>query len=1467
MVDEHTIQKCLDALEEQEYKLLAWGDTEVEHTETELINLFNTVDSESAVLLFQALRKRALILPIPSAISQTTYRSRMAETVNLSKKLRQWFHNKKIQNSKTLVSDFRFVRRPRFYPRREFQATTVIDDIGQNFQLNDIQKNALSLIIGGDERFKLSGFQVRATERILNALNNSTANKSSGTIVCSGTGSGKTLSFYLPAISNLAQSLISDSSSKVRILAIYPRKELLRDQFKETFQQVRKLDNFLQRHGSRKIRIGTLFGDTFNADYLEDEMRKGGVSYDLLSCECGGQFVWHNERYVKQEEILDCKRCGKSIDSSELSITRQSTPPDILFTTTEMLNQHLGNSNYNHLFGARFGQSIPLVLLDEVHTYEGSTGAQTAYLLRRWMQKTNTRPHFVGLSATLSNASKFFANFVGVHENLVEKIEPLASEMIEEGAEYMLALRGDPVSQTALLSTSIQTVMLLRRMLDNESNNVSHGAYGTKSFVFTDDLDVNNRLFEMIADAEGWDHKFGDLSPSKPPLAFLRSSSHPEFAQQKYTLQQLGQDWSSAEYIGHSMDEHDRAVVSRTSSQDTGVDANANVIIATASLEVGFNDSSVGAVIQHKAPRGMASYVQRKGRAGRSRGMRPWMVTVLSDYGRDRIAFQRYESLIDPEIKQSKLPIENSHIQKMQACQATLDWLSSKIGKGNIWWSLRNPQGRQNNQFFIKLRNEVQKLIEGDSTVEALKRYLSWALKISQDTVERICWQGPRSLMMDFIPSLHQKLSTNWALGCEEWKSVSKQGSPLPEFFPPTLFSELVLPTLGIRTLRGPKDNRVEEWESLGFFQGLKEYAPGRISKRYALNHKYESDWLVPCNFEISPDAETAIAFEIDEAFGGSFFHLKSLSAENGTTFEVYKPSEILTSRVENSLITETSNAFLRWYSDFSTAENGTTHQTPKSSEWNGILSDITFFKHDQTSQIELTRYTKGSNSVINFKSGASSKVKFSWTENGSAVGIGTILYVDGIKWRFNFSREQLFNSLQEKDVVDSLRLTYTEWNFKQSPLFKNEFIGAWVFECILSAILRIAKENNQPVKTVLLNIDSKENYEIVLQTPVELFQLKQIDENAAEEQALQKEILTFLSNIEKLAKLKPLLQTLYCELTDNSFYSWAFDILSSTLSGGISNLVNTLLPDVAEGDVNVDSIWSDDELVVWLTENEAGGVGIIDRLEEIFITDPLSVLNHLSHCFEMCEYEQVNYDIHQILRQLNSDDELKTKFKQFREATDFHTRLTTLEVLRAAIAQLGITQTHSFNSILHTRILKAGGTEKNDDVTLKWLDEWDKLEKRMAFEVPLVSIAYILARGSDDPIDINNNKNKIIGQLWPRGRVVRNSSLQFYNRFAADKQLFERKIVYQMILSKTKYVEYSKSWLEEITSILSSSNQGKAELRLPTSMVAEINQILCQINLKTIDYHGLLFHMRVFKIKRQEDCLSLFIEMAETIQ
>ena len=98
----------------------------------------------------------------------------------------------------------------------------------------------------------------------------------------------------------------------------------------------------------------------------------------------------------------------------------RDTPPDILFTTTEMLNRKLGNSGEHELFGIGSDTPPTFLLLDEVHTYHGINGAQIAYLLRRWRlgraRKNNRHPLcIVGLSATLLDAEAFFAKLTACH--------------------------------------------------------------------------------------------------------------------------------------------------------------------------------------------------------------------------------------------------------------------------------------------------------------------------------------------------------------------------------------------------------------------------------------------------------------------------------------------------------------------------------------------------------------------------------------------------------------------------------------------------------------------------------------------------------------------------------------------------------------------------------------------------------------------------------------------------------------------------------------------------------------------------------------------------------------------------------------------------------------------------------------------------------------------------------------------
>lgn len=120
--------------------------------------------------------------------------------------------------------------------------------------------------------------------------------------------------------------------------------------------------------------------------------------------------------------------------------------PDILFTTTEMLNQRMGDDRFRHLFGIgeRAQRPVEMMLLDEVHTYAGSSGAQVAFLLRRWRRLLRRHVSFVGLSATLKDGARFFAQLTGLFEQASVEVTPANSDMIAEGAEYLLALRGDP---------------------------------------------------------------------------------------------------------------------------------------------------------------------------------------------------------------------------------------------------------------------------------------------------------------------------------------------------------------------------------------------------------------------------------------------------------------------------------------------------------------------------------------------------------------------------------------------------------------------------------------------------------------------------------------------------------------------------------------------------------------------------------------------------------------------------------------------------------------------------------------------------------------------------------------------------------------------------------------------------------------------------------------------------------------
>ena len=195
-------------------------------------------------------------------------------------------------------------------------------------------------------------------------------------------------------------------------------------------------------------------------------------------------------------------------------------------------------------------------------------------------------------------------------------------------------------------------------------------------------MDSTNRLYWDFLDAEGWSWPKRQNPKHNPhTLAHLRSPSQDQLKvgqRQDAAERDLdGQLWWLAQTLGHNIDGDVQKRVDRTSSQDSGVANDADVVIATASLEVGFDDDRVGAVLQHKAPHDVAQFLQRKGRAGRNAATRPWTVVVLSNWGRDRDAWDAYDALFSPIVPARTLPIENLYVLRIQAVYSLLDWLAN----------------------------------------------------------------------------------------------------------------------------------------------------------------------------------------------------------------------------------------------------------------------------------------------------------------------------------------------------------------------------------------------------------------------------------------------------------------------------------------------------------------------------------------------------------------------------------------------------------------------------------------------------------------------------------------------------------------------------------------------------------------------------------------------------------------------
>ncbi|QCO97302.1 DEAD/DEAH box helicase [Arthrobacter sp. 24S4-2] len=1456
-----TVPEVLTALEDLELPRLSWGIVDGFLSEAEvrevldrqvLQDLHLGTQGPSSDEYLDRLLEDGLLHRV-QGVMQPRYRTRLAEGLRLFRRLRQlWVPNNKDatgwwRSGAALVADYRLRVAPRRYPRREISASDVIGRLKRTSDWSVVSEAVAKEIIG--ER-QLARFQVDAAVSVIAAMQ---AGRTVGRIVTAGTGSGKTLAFYLPALLDLVSKRNSPANTP-HTLALYPRNELLRDQAREALIQCRQANRVLPK-GARLIRIGLLYSSTprdagaFRGGRIPQGWRRttseDGWIAPYFPCPtdgCRGDLVWNDLDRSRQVERLKCTTCESVIDGAELALTRRSiaaSPPDILFSTTEMLSRSSTSSFLGRVLGWRGNSSIRLVLLDEAHTYAGVHGAQVALMLRRWRysnaQFGSPAPVFVGLSATLKEAGEYFATLIGTDRSDIEVIGPVESELASMGREYGIVLRGDPASGAALLSTTIQSVMLGARLLDREP-----GTFGASAFVFTDDLDVTNRLFDNFRDAEGY---FNGRPNSRARLADLRVSSDP----QAIARYEDGQSWDAAEQLGRLPG---GLRVGRTSSQDKGVDAVADVIVATASLEVGFNDPRVGLVVQHKAPSDMASFVQRRGRAGRSLDMRPITLVVLSDYGRDRILYQSYERLLDPEIDARTLPTRNRFVSKIQATHAMLDWLYRRLDidvRSLLTAPTNWAKAASESQPLIR---ELEALLRDDSRQASLQEFIQRSLRVSVDDSTAILWDEPRSLMLAAIPTALKRIESGWRSA--DGQVDSPGGTPLPEFMTGALFEALNSPDVGFDL---PPAMVPEEEATMPIRQALSEASPGRVSRRFGFKHASHRSWMaLPVEGDDLPLASVV----------SKGHNLGDWTASDGLTYTVVRPIRLRLTSPPNE-IRDSSSATPVWRSSFVFSESPISEvDFPETSAWTPLVGSCGFALHIAGNPLTVRRLAIGSEGEVLYVDGTRQPHSTRYSHEGTPAALGFELEVDAFVVEGELSEVRGLDLAEFAAGPQWRTLAFKTRIEEDNRLdgLANYFVRQALADLYLVAYARNGSDGGD--RHLALRQTSNAGWRAHVDA---FFRAVYRSDEGAPEAAMKR-----VRELEQLADVPGVHEVLDEHgrlLVDAVPGAGTGDLLTravlDTFASAILAAVHRRVPDAQDADIVVDVVVDErnDTFRIIVSETELGGLGLLEELQRDYATDPRRFWEVVAEMCGPSEYEDVDAAMQWGANELaHRDSRFGAAVSRYRTATSSAEFDDAIDEIRATLDDNDGPASHLLMSTIATRMLRPGSSPSGDMATAYLVKRWGEIESHIGVELDARVIAFHGASGALGQSIAPLNADTAFAALWLRGPSARNVALNDWQPYAANR-LRERLVLSAVVADKSVIVDVASSaW--EIEYLEAIARDGAVRLSADFSHREQLARALRMVTALPIDVGALRVYGQLRKVARQGRNLVASVALAE---
>lgn len=269
-----------------------------------------------------------------------------------------------------------------------------------------------------------------------------------GTLVSTGTGSGKTESFLLPIISHCLHLRDQRADAGITAVIVYPMNALAEDQ--------------LQRMRELLVGTGVTFG-MYVGKTPRTEADVNGVRLPL-----GSTVADYRSKLAQMQQ----QKMDVALHPAEERVSREAmrTPgqqPRILLTNVKQLELLLTRQQDLELFD---NARLEFMVFDEAHTFTGAAGAETACLIRRlraYCGKDENTTTCIATSATIADPRRgieagreFASRFFGVDGQRVELIgEAYEEDIWGEPRTVSAPFNGDQALQ-------LKTVLEMLSRLD-----------------------------------------------------------------------------------------------------------------------------------------------------------------------------------------------------------------------------------------------------------------------------------------------------------------------------------------------------------------------------------------------------------------------------------------------------------------------------------------------------------------------------------------------------------------------------------------------------------------------------------------------------------------------------------------------------------------------------------------------------------------------------------------------------------------------------------------------------------------------------------------------------------------------------------------------------------------------------------------------------------------------------------------